>query len=265
MRKISESEISAYEKDGIVCLRQLFSADWISLLREAAEESLHQPGKLHAELASLRNHEGRFFHDTFIWQRNAACRRFVFESPAAAISATIMRSGKINIVFDQWLIKEPGTETKTPWHHDMPYWPIRGRQICTIWLALDSVNAESGAVQYVKGSHLWGQSYRPASFSGGAQYTEELPEVPPIDAMLEELDVVSFDLEAGDCTVHQGLVVHGSPGNQSTQRRRRAHVSRWAGDDVVFYPREGLQEMPPLPEIDSGDPLDSTLWPRVLG
>ena len=120
-------------------------------MREAAEQSLANPGDLHAELTQEREEKGRFFHDTFIWQRNDICRSFVFDSPAAYITAKLMQSSKINIFFDQWLIKEPGTSTKTPWHHDMTYWPIDGSQICTLWLALDDVTAENGAVEYIKG------------------------------------------------------------------------------------------------------------------
>ena len=41
--------------------------------------------------------------------------------------------------------------------------------------------------------------------------------------------------------------------------------ARWTGDDVVFHPREGLQEMPPLPDLQPGARLDSDLWPRILG
>jgi ectoine hydroxylase-related dioxygenase (phytanoyl-CoA dioxygenase family) len=130
---------------------------------------------------------------------------------------------------------------------------------------LDKVTAESGAVEYIKGSHRWGKKFKPASFSGNNQYTENLPDVPDIEAMRGELEFVQFDLEPGDCTVHHGLIVHGSPGNQSLQNRRRAHISRWAGDDVIFSPREGLQEMPPLPELADGDPIDSELFPRIIG
>lgn len=265
-RDITEDEIKTYEADGIVCLRGFFSPDWVEIMREAAEHSLKHPGDLHAELAAQRKEAGRFFHDTFIWTRNDDCRRFVFESPAAQIARKIMRSRKVNIFFDQWLIKEPGTVTETPWHHDMTYWPIDGWQICTVWLALDPVTAESGAVAYVKGSHTWGQKFLPASFSGSNQYKEDLPEVPDIEAMRDELEFIQYELEPGDCTVHQGLIVHGSSGNRSASIRRRAHTSRWTGDDVVFHPREGLQEMPPFPpELSSGDPLDSDLWPRIVG
>lgn len=263
-RPITAEEIAQYGRDGVVCLRRFFSSDWIAQLQEAAERSLEKPGELHAELASLRNETGRFFHDTFVWTYNNQCRRFVFDSPAAAIAAAFMQSGKVNIFFDQWLIKEPGTVTKTPWHHDMTYWPIDGQQITTLWLALDPVSAQSGAVEYVKGSHKWQQKFKPASFSGGDQYKEPLPDVPDIDAARDEFEIAQFDLEPGDCTIHHGLTVHGSPGNQSTDKRRRAYVSRWTGDDVVFHPREGLQEMPPLPPLRAGDALDSELWPCVF-
>ena len=264
-REVTEEEIATFETDGIVCLRGLFSDDWVERMRAAAQSSLDNPGDLHAELTSERGEPGRFFHDTFIWTRNKICRDFVFASPAAVIAGKLMRSAKVNIFFDQWLIKEPGTETRTPWHHDMTYWPIDGSQICTLWLALDPVSAESGAVEYIKGSHKWGQKYRPASFSGSNQYTEDIPDVPDIDAMRGELDIAQFNLAPGDCTVHHGLTVHGAPGNQSANIRRRAHTSRWTGDDVIFRPRDGIQEMPPMPDIASGGPIDSELWPRIVG
>ena len=263
--EISKTQIAAFEADGIVCLRKQFPPELIDELRGAAEESMRDPGDLHAELATQRNERGRFFHDTFVWRRNETCRRFVLESAAASIAAQMMQSARINIFFDQWLIKEPGTETETPWHHDMTYWPIDGWQICTIWVALDPVTTDTGAVEYVRGSHLWGRKYKPASFSGGDQYQEDLPAVPDIEAEREKLDIVQFELEPGDCTVHHGLIVHGSPGNATSAIRRRAYVSRWTGDDVVFRPREGLQEMPPLPDLKPGAPLDSDLWPRIIG
>ncbi len=87
-----------------------------------------------------------------------------------------------------------------------------------------------------------------------------MPTVPDIEAMRTELEFIQFDLAPGDCTLHHGLTVHGSPGNQSLELRRRAHISRWAGDDIVFHPRADLQEMPPFfSELVAGDPLDSQL------
>ncbi|MFQ5468567.1 MAG: phytanoyl-CoA dioxygenase family protein, partial [Kiloniellaceae bacterium] len=240
MRPITREEIETFRADGIVCLRGLFAPAWIERLRRAAEAGLATPGELSAELAAARKDRGRFFHDTFVWRHNVDCRAFVFESPAARIAAALMGSRRVNIFFDQWLIKEPGTPTRTPWHQDLPYWPINGWQVATLWLALDEVGADSGAVEYLRGSHRWGRRYRPVAFSGQPQYTEPLPPMPNIEARREILDILRFDLAPGDCTVHHALLLHGAPGNQRLDRRRRAYVTRWTGDDVIFNPRDGI-------------------------
>ncbi len=263
-RDISAGEIEAYQEDGIVCLRGLFDADEVERLRQAAEDSMAAPpGDLVMEIADLKKAKGRFFFDTFVWLRNEICRDFVHRSAAAEIAGRLMRSTKSNILFDQWLIKEPGTLVETPWHHDMPYWPVLGDQVCTLWLALDPVTADSGAVEYIKGSHRWGQRLKPETFSGTVTFDEDLPPVPDIEAERERHDIVSFDLEPGDCTVHHGLLVHHAPGNARADRRRRAYVTRWTGDEARFYPHDGIQHMPPLPEIQAGGPMDSDLWPVV--
>lgn len=263
LQPITDEEIAAYKTDGIVVLRGLFDGDWVELLRRAADEGLTRPTEFGEELAAARGEPGRFFHDTFMWRQNEACRRFVFDSPAGEIAGRLMRATKVNLFFDQWLIKEPGTPTRTPWHHDLPYWPIDGWQVCSLWLALDPVTAEGGAVEYIKGSHRWGHRYKPATFSGQHDYREALPPVPDIEAMRDELEIVQFELQPGDCTVHHGLLVHGAPGNLRTDRRRRASVTRWAGEDVIYRPREGLQDMPADPGIAPGDPIDCDLWPKV--
>ena len=264
IRPITAEEIDTYDRDGIVCLRGLFDLDTIEMMREAAEQCMAaEPTDLTMEVAQMRDQQGRFFFDTFTWLRNDLCRQFVHDSPAGEIAARIMGSSKGNIFFDQWLIKEPGTPVETPWHHDQPYWPVLGSQVCTLWLALDPVTADSGAVEYIKGSHRWGQRLKPESFSGKTNFSEELPPVPDIEAEREKHDIVQYELEPGDCSIHHALLVHHAPGNARNDRRRRAFVTRWAGDDAVFHPHDGVQHMPPLPDIPAGGPLDSELWPVV--
>lgn len=262
-REISADEVEAYARDGVVCLRRMFDADWVAFMRDAAEQCMAAPGEQAIEFADTQDDPGRFFHDTYMWTRNDACRRFVFDSPAAKIARALMGSAKVDIFFDQWLIKEPGTPTRTPWHHDLPYWPVDGDQICTVWLALDPVTAATGAVEYVKGSHRWGQRYQAQSFAGDARYQEPLPKVPDIDATRGELEIAQFEVEPGDCILHHGLSVHGAPGNASTGQRRRAFVTRWAGDDAVYHPRPDIMPMLAEPDLAPGDPITCDVWPRV--
>jgi len=262
LRDLTEEEIRTYEEDGIVFLEGMFDRDWVERLRELAQEDMDNPGRLCQELTREGN-TGRFFFDTFMWTYNEGFKDAVFRSPAAKLAAAAMRSGKVNIFFDQLLIKEPGTGERTPWHHDLPYWPVNGSQVCTVWLALDPITPDTGSVEYVKGSHRWGQRYRPPAFAGDDRYKEALPEVPDVDAMRDDLEIVQFEFQPGDCTVHHALLMHGAPGNAHAALRRRAYVTRWAGDDAVYFPRPDIQPMMWDPDIEPGGPLDSDLWPQV--
>jgi len=261
VREVTPEEREAYARDGIVCLRGFFDDRWVEALRAATEEEMADPGPMVLDLT--RGMKGRFFGSTFVWHHRPAFERFVKEGPGAGIAARVMGARKVNVLFDQLLVKEPGTETPTLWHHDLPYWPVAGDQVCTMWIALDPVTMDSGAVEYVKGSHRWGKRFKARSFTGDGRYTEDLPEVPDIDAMRGELEFASFELEPGDCTVHHGLTLHGAPGNARSDRRRRAYIVRWCGDDATWNPRPGIQPMLRDPGLAPGAPLDGDLFPRV--
>jgi len=263
---IPPQDIDNFERDGIVCLRQAFDPAWVNELQQLAEVMLTADDR-HPEQSqelSKEDDDGRFFNEMFIWPRNSDFKRVIFNSPISAFAGTILGSTKVNVLFDQLLIKEPGTQEPTPWHQDIPFWPFQGDQICTLWLALDEVTADSGAVEYVKGSHRWGKKYQPKSFVGDGRYQQEgLDPLPDFDAMRSELDIVSFEMAPGDCTLHHGLTLHAAPGNSRTDRRRRAYITRWAGDDVTYDPREGTQPMLHEPGLNAGDSVDSELWPVI--
>ena len=261
-REITAEEIRRYREDGIVLLKGLFDPDWVRHLEPLIEAAMADPGPLHLELDKSET-PGRFFFDTFLWPRHDGFKRFIQDSPAAEIAARLMGSQKVNIFFDQLLVKEPGTEEPTPWHHDLPYWPVEGEQISTLWLALDHVTADSGAVEYVRGSHRWGKQFHPAAFAGDDRYNTDLPRMPDFEAERDTLDLVQFELEPGDCTLHHGLTVHSAPGNAQTTRRRRAYVMRWAGDDAVYAPGENIMPILWKPKVEPGGPIDCDLWPVI--
>jgi ectoine hydroxylase-related dioxygenase (phytanoyl-CoA dioxygenase family) len=261
-RAITPAEIRAFEETGVVHLKGLFDPDWIARLQEWTDRSLAAPGKLFHDL-SKGDPNGKFVSETFLWHQHPGFRDFIHDSPAAEIAAQVMRSAKANIVFDQYLVKEPGTRQPTVWHHDLTYWPIRGNQVCTLWLALDPVTEETGSMEFVVGSHRWGERYHPIAFVDLSKYQTDEPRVPDIEARRDEFEFVRFDYEPGDCTLHHGLLLHMAGGNRSTSVRRRAYATRWAGDDVVCDPRPNIQQMLFEPGIPAGAPLDSALWPAV--
>ena len=61
------------------------------------------------------------------------------------------------------MVKAPHNEAPTPWHHDVPYWPVEGDQVCSVWMPLDPIN-EQNRLQFIRGSHRWGEKYIPTDF-----------------------------------------------------------------------------------------------------
>lgn len=164
---LTDAHVEAFARDGAIVVRGVFGPDWVEALRAAAEDNMASPGPLCDEHAAAAGTKGRFHDDQFLWKRHKAFEQYVTESGAASIAARALGSKSAHIYYDQLLVKEPGTSSPTPWHNDTSYWPLSGSQICSIWVALDTVPKDSG-VAYVKGSHKWAIRHRVTNFSGDA-------------------------------------------------------------------------------------------------
>jgi len=263
---ISDEDIRRYREDGAVCLRGLFSRDWIERLGRAIDDDMATPGPM-KRINTPEGKPGLFFVDFQLWQRHADCRAFVHESPAASIAAQLMGSREVVYYHDHLLVKEPGTIERTPWHHDQPYYPVDGVQIVSLWLPLDPVSRET-CVEYVRGSHRWGRWFRPKFFrQGGVDLQVEDPRfepLPDLDAERDSHEFLAWDMEPGDVIAFHALTLHGAAGNTSMQRRRRAWATRWCGDDARYAARVG-QISPPLEGhgLQPGDQLECAMFPKV--
>ena len=258
---IDDRQLSAYEKDGVICLRGAFDSGWIELLRRASDDAMANPGP-NAELYGDQDTRG-FFGDLDIWTRNPDFRSFVLNSPAAEIAASVMQSSKATFFYDQLLVKEPGTQERTPWHQDQPYWAVKGRQICSVWLSMDPVPEEI-SLEFVRGSHHWGE-FNPQHFDDHTPYEGTgLPTLPDIESDRLSYDIARFELGPGDCLIFQAMIAHGAPGNWSTTDRRRGYSTRWLGDDARFCERSGEVAIPTFPtEFNDGDAFSGEMFPTV--
>lgn len=258
---VSETDVERFQADGAVVLRGLFT-DWIPPLREGVDRVMKNPSPLER---SYRPADGSaaFFQDFCNWQRIPEFRAFVFESPAAAAAARLMRSGSARFFHDHVLVKEPGTSAVTPWHQDQPYYPLQGRQHLSFWTPLDPV-ARDTVMECVAGSHRWGKGYRPTRFDGTPLYPhDDFERIPDIDAQRASLRILGWDMEPGDAIAFSFMTVHGAPANRS-RSTRRAFSSRWLGDDARYAERSG-RTSPPFPDLAlrHGDPLEVAQFPLV--
>ncbi|MBI1776275.1 MAG: phytanoyl-CoA dioxygenase family protein [Proteobacteria bacterium] len=105
---------------------------------------------------------------------------------------------------------------KTPWHQDGEYWPIRPIATCTVWIAVDDSTRENGCLRIIRGSH---QARRLFRHSTNADRNLTLNQ--ELDASeYDEGDAVDILLEAGQVSLHDVFLVHGSEANTSPKPRR---------------------------------------------
>lgn len=118
---------------------------------------------------------------------------------------------------------------KVPWHQDGEYWPVRPLATCTVWLAVDDARVDNGCLRFIRGSHR-DRSLKPHA-------TNPSPDL----ALNQELDPAAYDerqavdlvLEAGQMSLHDVYLVHGSQANLSP-RPRRGMTMRFMPTTSVF-------------------------------
>ncbi|WP_367575672.1 phytanoyl-CoA dioxygenase family protein [Pelagibius sp.] len=102
-----------------------------------------------------------------------------------------------------------------PWHQDGHYWPIRPLATCTAWLALDDSTVENGCLRVIPGSHQ-SKTLHPHL----REDRDGLVLNRGIDPQcLNEETELDVELGAGQLSLHDVHIIHGSNPNRSPKRR----------------------------------------------
>ena len=286
-RRVREDEVQRFERDGVVHLEGILPVDELTRMEAPLEEALRMPettadmtrmaeqleasgGEALADGAVAADTPGRFLSGVDHWRHQEAFREFSCDSALPEIAAALMRSEGVFLWEDSVLVKEPGAREPTAFHQDLSYFHVDGTQVCTFWCPLDAVDADTGAVAYVRGSHRWPELYAPNLFVSeqaipGAR--GEACRADPTAAAFRDGDredeLLRFDAVPGDVIVHHARTVHGAAGNRSATRRRRAISVRYCGDDARYLLRDGAPRKPHHASVRDGDPLGGPDCPRV--
>ena len=263
--KISAELQQQFARDGAVCVRQLVS-------KEAAADLLTRLDDLIAGSDDrwTTNRLGGF-SDRNLWPQMPWMRAFCADSELPEVAAKLMDSTSARLFFDHTFIRDAGTDHRTPWHQDRPYWPFQGHQIASVWVALTACGPSSSGLRFIKGSHAWGKVFRPIAFgktSGSAQFldkNDDLEEMPDFDQAGSGWEILEWDMQPGDAIVFGAEAIHGSAGNADEGRRAAISV-RYVGDDARWDPRPGTDPIVTAEQvsIEPGDPPhDDTHFPLV--
>lgn len=200
-----------------------------------------------------------------LWERDERFWAVVANPIIAGMARQLLASEEVVLMEDGAVVKKPVVGGKLSWHQDYAYWPLMTPGAVTCWIALDDVGAENGGMQVAVGSHKLGEKL-PVEFGDGSSFLHGerpgLGEVlPPEEAGLE---VVGYELKAGECGFHHALTWHAS-GPNTSPNPRRGFIPRYVAGGTIWlgslrfpynYTDEELECAP-------GEPIHGPHFPRI--
>jgi non-haem Fe2+, alpha-ketoglutarate-dependent halogenase len=113
-----------------------------------------------------------------------------------------------------YFCKLPRDGKAVAWHQDAIYWPLTPSKTVTVWLAIDDADAENACMRFIPGSHWFGALPHLAS----GEVEDNVLDQTAVDPLLFGAPVDNA-LRAGEISIHNDLLLHGSDANNSGRRR----------------------------------------------
>ena len=268
---LTKNQINQFNKDGAIFLKGKFDVKWIEKLRKGIERDIKNPSprfKSHTQEKGVP----AYLEDYWTWDLVPEFTDFVFNSPYAKIASELMSAKKINLVMDNWFLREGGSKSSTPFHHDISYFDMDGT-MCVLWLPLQPTGKNEGVV-WVKGSHLWNKLFLRVLFKDGHKVEGkecvingkkyELP--PDILGNKDKYEFLQWDCELGDCIIFDMRTLHGTLSSSIPQKTLSRYTLRVAkedakisyiGDWTSYNYRKSMQDA----GYKDGDPLGGKMFP----
>lgn len=262
---LSAEEVERFRRDGYLAPLQALEEDEVRALRAAVIE--HLSGETDAERFELTDDvqiraidtdaeqpeyeyvdevdypDLREFPFLFnLWKVDSRFARIAHNPRLVGYAKQLLGVDEVLLMEDNVVVKAPGSKY-LPWHQDYSYWPLGEPSAVTVWIALDAIGPSNGAMEVAPGTQREGERL-PVRFMDGSSFmADERPGVPPVPGNPRTLGyrVYTYELEAGQCGIHDALIWHGSTPNR-TSDIRSAFILRyvavgttWLGSTRIPY------------------------------
>jgi ectoine hydroxylase-related dioxygenase (phytanoyl-CoA dioxygenase family) len=259
--RLSDDQVAFYHEQGYLPRVRILTDDQIERLRDELTEFFEpqHPGRelwYEYHTNESNNPDKVLFHALGAWRIKPGFHDILWH-PAFTVPASQLLGGAVRFWHDQLFCKPARHGGVVAWHQDYSYWTrTKPMAHLTCWIGLDDSTIDNGCVHYVPRSHRWDL----LPITGLAGDMSAIREVLTQEQWEQFNRPVAVELQAGECTFHHPLMIHGSFENR-VDRPRRATVIN------VF--RDGVRsdsELPPLdgvPPIAKGEPMAGQFFPLL--
>jgi len=220
MFSLNDAQIKAsknyYKENGFCVLRNIISDFQVDELLKILD-SIIEKYKHHDEVGSYINYASKEKNIVNSIHRinelnDKDLEKFIKDCKLENLAEFILDS-KVELFSIQAFLKPAGNGLRTPPHQDNAYWCHNGDGGITFWIALDKAGKFNSMMKFAKSSPNYIIDHHLSRDTPGSSKIIK-------DELIENFDWFQPEMEIGDISVHNGLVVHYSEPNKSKFQRR---------------------------------------------
>lgn len=215
LRRLTPEQIEFYNAKGYLLPFRIFTTQEMAEIRRYFDRTLERALQEGRDSYSIRRWQNR---SQVVW--DIATHPLILDYVEDLLGPNFVAWGT------HFFCKLAGDGKTVSWHQDASYWPLTPAHSVTVWLAIDDSDRENGCMRVIPGTHALG--HLAFDMSG----TDENSVLPQKVVNAEDYgEPVCFELQAGEFSLHNDMLVHGSEPNDST-RRRCGLTIRYASTEV---------------------------------
>ena len=202
-KTLSHKQVEGYNTSGFIRPVEIYTSDEMVAIRhyfdQLLEKTIASGGNSYSISTAHMKYGG--VYDILTNQR-------IIDCVADLLGEDVVAWGS------HFFCKMPGDGRAVAWHQDASYWPLTPSHAVTVWLAIDDADLDNGCMKFIGGSHHSGHlTYRKSSPEEHNVLDQTVPNAESYG------EIVLDDLKAGQASIHNDLLLHGSDANMSTRRR----------------------------------------------
>jgi len=194
-----------YDELGYTIVRNAIDTD----LAAEVEAHVHWLGKKYSDIRPEHLHHNLLVDDPFI-------HRLAGDTRLLNIVEEFI-GHNIALFAAHYIAKPPFTGQAVLWHQDGTYWPLEPMEVITIWLAGTDSNIENGCIRVIPGTQnkklLREEELQEVNDGKNVLGSQIHP------SQIDDTEAIDVELSAGDVSLHNPSIVHGSNANSSDRWR----------------------------------------------
>lgn len=201
--RLSDIEIDSYRQNGYLPRIRVADEAQIARFRSSFDEIEAREGREKAQIGLVDLH----FTEPFV--RDLAVHPNILDAVESLIGPDIL------LLASHFFCKYGPRQEFVAWHQDVTYWGLEPPEAITAWYAIDDSDRENGCMRVIPQSQHEIRTHETSSRAGNLLSINQELSVSDSDEAL----AVDLELRAGEISIHDGRLIHGSMPNSSDRRR----------------------------------------------